>query len=228
MTEQVIEQGDVFDHIQSLEENSADCAVVDYPWEFDTQNGTGRYDDGDIFHMEGDDRVSPLLNELSRVLRPGSWLIFFADDRFVDVVRSGLRESDFTFRRNWAYSTDEFGMGYYGRINHWPVPVATLGDTDRYVTDRGTLFRQKARPECDYQTAKPVDLYRDLLASPVVRDNDRLLEPFCGSGPGAAVAVERGIDYWGCDVNPDAVKRTKERLQQTTVSDFSNLGAFGD
>jgi len=228
MSDQIVEQGDVFKRLADLPENYADVAIVDYPWQFDAENNTGRYNGGEMFEMEADDRVRPLLDELERVLTSGSWLLFFADDRFVDVVRQELRSSDFTFRRNWAYTTDQFGMGYYGRVNHWPIPVATLGETDRHVTDRGTLYRQKSRPDCDYLTAKPVGLYRDLLTSPVLQKGDRLLEPFCGSGPGAAVAAERDVGYWGCDVNPDAVDRTKARLQQTTVSDFSDLGAFGD
>lgn len=227
--------GDAFEALAKLPDEYAHAAVVDYPWEFSIQNGTGRYEyrgnprgrgEGDrdpdhdeiMFAMESDDRVPELLDELARVLVDGAWLITFADDRFVDVMRTALRDSAFTFRRNWAWTPDSMGMGYYGRIDHYPMPVATLGETDRYVKDRPTLFRVPGGRDTEWPTGKPVDLYRQVLESPVLRDGERLLEPFCGAAPGAAVAHERGVGYWGCDVDVEAVETARARFEQQRLS----------
>jgi len=234
---------DAFEALGELEDDSAHAAVVDYPWQFEIQNGTGRMEyrrkpgQGDgvgdrnltredaMFGMEGDERVPELLNELARVLVDGAWLLCLADDRFQEPTREAIRESEFTLRRNWAWTPESMGMGYYGRVDHYPVPAATLGDTERYVQDRSTLFRIPGGRQTEYPTGKPVELYRQMLRPPVIEDGERLLEPFCGSGPGAAVANERGLNYWGCDVDVDAVEGTRERLQepklhgQTTLTD---------
>lgn len=234
--------GDVFEELTDLAADSAHAAVVDFPWEFDAENGSERYsydhDEGSVenalFAMEGDNRLPELLDELARVLVDGAWIVFMADDEFQDPVRDALRKSAFTFRRNWAWTPESMGMGYYGRVDHYPMPVATLGDTDRYVSDRSTLFRVPGGRQTEYPTGKPVDLYRQLLRPPVIEDGERLLEPFCGSGPGAAVAAERGLGYWGCDVSESAIEAARERLEtprltgQTTITDGEIRGGGQD
>lgn len=219
---------DAFEALAELPDDYAHAAVVDYPWNFDYENGTNRmgYDreehaDSDntpMFEMAEDEALPILLDELERVLVDGAWLFCFADDRFQDVVRDSLRDADeLVFRRNWAWTPGRMGMGYYGRVSHYPIPAATNGETERYVQDRGTLISVDGRAESEYSTAKPVGLYRQLLAEPVLEDGERLLEPFCGSAPGAAVASERGTAYWGCDVREDAVEMARDHFQQSRL-----------
>ena len=89
------------------------------------------------------------------------------------------------------------------------------------MRDRGTVFRalkHDGTPSTnDYPTGKPVELYRQMLRPPVLKEGERLLEPFCGSGPGAAIAAERVLDYWGVDANPDAVDQARARLEQQRI-----------
>jgi len=235
MSDFTVVQGDAFDALEELPSDFAECAIVDYPWEMDFKNGSGRFEGmtaerwndwekrgGPGYELEANERVPALLEELSRVLVDGAWVVCLADDDFQDVVRSAIRASPLEFRRNWAWTPKSIGMGYYGRINHYPIPVATNGETDRYVTGRGTLYEVDGGRNTEYPTGKPPALYRQLLEEPVVRDGDTLLEPFCGAGPGAAVANERGIDYWGCDTAADAVERTRERGRQETVTGWGD------
>lgn len=215
-------EGDVFDLLSDLPEDYAHCAVVDYPWEFDQRGGTGRFgyeEPGDTFYnLEPSERLDTLFQELSRVLVDGAWIICMSDDEFQDDIRNSLRESPFTFRRNWCWSPLDMGMGTYGRVNHYPIPTATNGETERYVKDRGTLFEVSGGRNTDYPTGKPTELYRQILESPVIRDDEILLEPFCGSGPGAQAAYERGLGYWGADVSPEAVRETEDSLSMGTKS----------
>jgi len=241
-TERTVHRGDAFEELAGLPDESAHAAVVDYPWEFQIQNSTGRFEyqgnprgqgEGDrdpsheskMFEMADDEAVPEVLGELSRVLVDGAWIIFMADDRFQEIVRNSMRDVDgVTLRRNWVWTPESMGMGYYGRVDHYPIPVATVGETERYVSDRSTLFRVPGGRDTDYPTGKPVRLYRELLATPVVQDGERLLEPFCGGGPGAAVAAERGIAYWGCDVDVDAVEAARSHLEQDRLTAFADGG----
>jgi DNA modification methylase len=226
--DRTVVHGDAFQALGELPSDYAHAAVVDYPWQFNYENGTNRmgYDrekhaaDGKtpMFEMAEDEALSVLLDEIERVLVDGAWLFCFADDRFQDVVRESLRDAEqLAFRRNWTWTPGRMGMGYYGRVNHYPIPVATNGETKRYVQDRGTLITVDGRAESDYSTAKPLAVYRALLAPPVLHTDERILEPFCGSAPGAAVAAERNLSYWGCDVNPDAVELARDHLRQSRL-----------
>jgi len=230
--------GDAFAELANLSTDYAHAAVIDYPWEFDYENGTNRmgYDreqhsqDGatPMFEMAEDEALESLLSELQRVLVDGAWLFCFADDRFQDVVRESLRDAPhFIFRRNWAWTPQRMGMGYYGRVSHYPIPVATNGETERYVQDRGTLVSVDGRADSEYSTAKPTELYRKLLDRPVLEEDERLLEPFCGSAPGAAVAAERGLSYWGCDVNAEAVEAARAHINQSRLLSDGGNAAYG-
>jgi len=221
MSETAIEfcHDDVFTAVGDLPTDYASCAIIDYPWEFDYENGAGRYgydrdsEANPLFNMEAEERIGELFDLLNRVVVDGGWILCFADDEFQDVVRTQLRENQqMIFRRNWAWTHNRLGMGYYGRVSHYPIPVATNGETDRYVQGRKTLFSVDGRAEADYSTAKPVPLVRQLLEPPVLREGERVLEPFCGTAPAAVVASERDVGYWGCDVDSDVLATAKSRL----------------
>lgn len=220
--------GDAFELLADLDEDSGHAAVVDYPWKFSAQNGTGRFgNDGsrgfDAYQTEDHDRLREVLEELSRILVDGAWIFLFADDDTEPEFRESLESSPLTYRRTCVWDREKFGMGYYHRVQHYPILTATNGDTDRYVQDRGTVFRAARNDfvavynDDAYPTSKPVKLYRQMLASPVLEAGERLIEPFCGVGPGASVAAERGLDYWGCDVNSEAVAKARQSLEQQRV-----------
>ncbi|WP_094533486.1 DNA methyltransferase [Halorubrum halodurans] len=221
-----IVHGNAFDALASLEEDAGHAAIVDYPWKFEAQNGTGRFgNDGDhgfdAYRTEDHERLADVLAELAESLVDGAWVFVFADDETSPEFRRLVEDSPFTYRRTLVWDREKFGMGTYHRVQHYPIIAATNGETERYVKNRGTVFRamkHDGTPSTnDYPTAKPVKLYRQLLCPPVLEEGERLLEPFCGSGPGAAIAAERDLDYWGVDANPDAVDQARERLEQQRI-----------
>ena len=224
-----VEQGDVFELLPSLDSDFGHTAVVDFPWEFNADNGTGRFqstdskEDFQVYETEDNDRLADVLEELARVLVDGAWVFVFADDETAPEFRETLEESPLTYRRTCVWDREKFGMGYYHRVQHYPILTATNGETDRYVQGRGTVYRalkHDGEPsENDYPTGKPVKLYRQMLAEPVLEEGERLIEPFCGYGPGAAVAAERGLAYWGADTNPDAVEQAGQHLEQSRLTD---------
>lgn len=227
----VLEQGDAFDALAGLSGSSAHAAVVDYPWTFSEEHGTERFGNQgqtdhefDAFGTEDHDRLSALLDELNRVLISGAWVFVFADDDVYPEFRRMVGDSPLTRRRTLVWDRRTIGMGAYFRSRHTFIIPATVGDTGRKVRDRPSVIeavrQDGALRENDYPTAKPVELYRQLLAPPVLEDGEKLLEPFCGSGPGAAVAAERDIGYWGCDVSDEAIERTQDRLNQTSMREW--------
>lgn len=227
-------EADVFEWLPTLDDDTAHAAVVDYPWEFDAQNGTGRFNsDGErtvdelAYDTTDHDRITDVFEAVESAVVDGGWVFIMCDDdtqrEFEDAVDDvdGLHR-----RRTLIWDREHFAMGYYFRVQHYPIVTATVGDTERYVQDRGTVIRaRKTSGGCgdvdyrfqEYPTSKPPSLYEQLLAEPVLTDGETLLEPFCGSSPGAAVAAKRGIGYIGVDANPEAVSIADERLSQTAA-----------
>lgn len=238
-TERCVREGDVFELLPELDDGAAHAAVVDYPWKFNGDNGTGRFQsttdsrDFEVYDTEPNHRLPDVLEELARALVPGAWVFVFADDDTAPEFRQYIEESPLTYRRTCVWDREKFGMGYYHRVQHYPILTATNGDTERYVQGRGTVFRAARNDftavynDDAYPTSKPVELYRQMLAPPVIEQGERLLEPFCGHAPGASVAAERGLAYWGAETNTEAVEVARDsfeqqRLGQTTlVSDGS-------
>lgn len=223
---QTVEQGDAFDLLEDLEESSAHAAVVDYPWKFNGDNGTGRFQstgderDFEVYDTEPNERLPDVLEVLSDKLVSGAWVFVFADDNTEPEFRRYVEESPLTYRRTVVWDREKFGMGYYHRVQHYPILTATNGETERYIQGRGTVYRAPRNDftavynDDAYPTGKPVKLYEQMLAEPVLRTGERFLEPFCGVGPGAEVCHRRGCDYWGADTNPEAVERTRDRFNQ--------------
>lgn len=233
-------QGDVFDLLPGLEEDAGHAAVVDYPWKFNGDNGTGRFQsttdsrDFEVYQTEENNRLSEVLDLLAEKVVAGGWLFVFADDKTVPEFRAMVEESSFTYRRTVVWDREKFGMGYYHRVQHYPIITATNGDTERYIQDRGTVFRAARNDfvavynDDAYPTSKPVDLYRELLAPPVLEEGETLLEPFCGTGPGAAVAAQRGHGYWGADLNPEPLEVARTAITQQRIGQQALIADGGE
>jgi hypothetical protein len=241
MADQTLVNADVMAYLADVDADMFDCAVVDYPWDFQIKTGSGesefrnaaraassgcrnRESEDVMFEMLSDDAFPALLAELHRVVGDGGWLLFFADDRFQDTVREAIRQSDgLILRRNWVWTANQMGMGYYGRVSHYPIVTATNAETDRYVTDRRTVFQGYDRPDY-YDTAKDPALYAELLKPPVLPTGGRLFEPFCGSAPGHRVAQARNTDYIGVDADEQALTVAVE--QTPAIGQQADLAAF--
>jgi len=213
--------GDVFGTLQDLDENSGNCAIVDYPWEFDTENGNGHY--REFYPTEPISRFVDVIDQLARVLVDGAWLFVFADDEIYPDMRSMLEYADvWTRRQTCIWDIDCISMGAYHRVAHYPILTATLGKTDRELRDRGTVYTAQrctgaVGPGHDRSTAKPVGLYRQILEPPVLQSGERLIEPFAGTAPGLTVCQERDLRYWGVDLDDEIIEKKLAEPEVTTL-----------
>lgn len=239
-----VERADVFEWLPELPDDVAHAAVVDYPWEFDANNGTGRFsqdDDGPAAYVKSleydttdHDRITDVVAATRDAVASGGWIFLMCDDDTQREFEDAVDDVDGLERhRTLIWDREHFAMGYYFRVQHYPIVTATVGSTERYVQDRGTVLRARKTSggvgDADYShqsypTSKPPELYDQILADPVLQAGEVLLEPFCGSAPGAKVAGDRGLGYVGADVNPDAVSIAEDRLQsdkkQGSIDDF--------
>lgn len=222
MPEHVVDEGDAFALLEDLPDDHAHAAVVDYPWRFVNQDRPGRasHENTEDWTMQDNADLETALSELPRVLHPGAWVFVFADDDTLPMFRAAV-ESTLEYRKTLIWDTKRIGNGHYFRSRHGYILAATNGDTDRYVTATPTVL-EAAAPQrepgetTEYPTEKPTALYHEFL-DPVVNQRERIIEPFCGTAPALEVAKSTQCDYWGCDISPDALRRAREREEQTTL-----------
>ena len=72
------------------------------------------------------------------------------------------------------------------------------------------------RTQNSYPTMKPTKLLKRLLA-PVVKIGDRIIDPFCGSGPIVSAAMALGCSFVASDISLRAFEVTRDRAKRTNV-----------
>jgi DNA modification methylase len=75
-----------------------------------------------------------------------------------------------------------------------------------------------------YPTQKPRAVLERVIKS-VTEDSDVVADLFCGSGTTLVVAQELGREWVGCDISPEAIRTTSERIR--SVAEFTPLSLFG-
>ena len=73
------------------------------------------------------------------------------------------------------------------------------------------------RSDNSYPTMKPTKLLRRLIA-PTVRCGDRIIDPFCGSGPIVDTALALGCSFVASDISLKAFEVTKARAKRAGVN----------
>lgn len=230
-----IVQLDAFQAIRQLSENTVDAAVIDYPWEFDTANGTDRFGhdsatgESELYTTSDENGLRDVLFHTAYAVAPGGWVFVFADDEVYPMFRDLIEQTDGLTRRQTVYwDSENMGMGYYHRVQAYPILTATVGETERYVRDRPNILRAAHHSSsAEYHTQKPVELYRQMLAPPVIEEGEAVLEPFAGTFPSGVVAQERGFNALGWEIRKEALDIARDRLQQSNLAGFQS-GVTGE
>jgi len=88
------------------------------------------------------------------------------------------------------------------------------------INKRANIFnigRICEEEKCGHPTQKPLLICQELIRCST-QPNEFVVDPFCGSGTTILAAKLMGRTYAGCDIDPEHVKRTQERLKTVTQS----------
>lgn len=147
--------------------------------------------------------MSRTLRLAARSLRPGGVAAIFADwRRMPDLAyvasTVGLRPAT-----QVAWTRKRPGTGGLFRSAWDPILIVSRGIPD--AIDRAAI---RNVIEADYPTKrshpyeKPAAVFEHLYAR-VCREGDLVLDPFAGSGVSGKVAIDLGLRWRGCDIDPD-------------------------
>lgn len=196
-----IEHADALMWLDSIEPGSATAAIYDPPYAVGTpvrgkEDGAAGSVFGPLSFM------SRTLALTARALRPGGIVLIFADwRRLPDLgyVAStvGLRPAT-----QVAWVRNRPGTGGLLRSSWDPILVCARGVPD--AVDRAAIRNVVV---ADYPTkrthpyGKPAEVYAHVLRR-VCRPGDLVIDPFAGSGASRDAALDLGLTWRGCDIDP--------------------------
>lgn len=216
-----ITQGDCYELIKELPDNSVDCVYTDIPYLF-ANNGKGhselaircekkKQELADI--SKGIDYL--LLNELKRVMKKVNIFIWCSKMQILDILNWGKQyntdilvwcKTNPTPQTNNIWLPDieyciymrEFGVplndGYELKSKWYTSPI---NKADKY--------------EYEHATIKPLALVKRHILH-ATQPNDIILDTFVGSGTSAIVCKETGRQFIAFEIEPKWVQVANDRL----------------
>lgn len=201
MNDAVIEHADALTWLANLTPGCATAAIYDPPYAVGSPV-RGREDGaaGSVFGPLS--FMAKTLTLTARALRPGGVCLIFADWRRMPDLgyiasTVGLRPATTV-----AWIRSRPGTGGLLRSSWDPILVVARGVPD--AVDRAAI---RNVVEANYPTKrrhpyeKPPEVYAHILGR-VCRPGELVIDPFAGSGSSRVAALDLGLAWRGCDIDP--------------------------
>lgn len=153
------------------------------------------------------------LSECKRVLQPSAHLYIMFDSFSLLTLGPIVREY-FDVKNLITWDKVNLGMGHYYRRRHEFIMFATNGN-NRHIKNRSfpDVWRIKRLHNAKYPTQKPVELF-DIMLSASAEAGFTVCDPFVGSGSTVIAAMKHGCNFVGCDISPESIALSKERVKE--------------
>lgn len=218
-----IHHANCMDVIESIQENSIDAIVTDFPYGIDYQSNH-RKEKFDKIHNDDKPYVEWIKPVFSKMKDGGRLICFYRYDVQEELFVS-LRDAGFDIKSqlvwdkgNWSAGDLESSFG----LMHELMVYATKG---RYVFKNGrpnSVYRCNRVPTTKmiHPNEKPVQLNQALVRD-ITEVGELILEPFSGSGSLAVAAKIEKRNFIACDLDLKNVINGNKRLIQTSTNLFN-------
>ncbi len=200
-------EGNCLHHLAKLDDNSIDCVLTDPPYLIDYKDRAGRT----IANDSNDEWVSPLFEELYRVLKDDSFCIAFcALPSLVAFMQAGL-DSGFRSIGQLIWPKRYASSQYHLAFRHEQALVFAKGRPDKPDHALPTIQKWSYTGNELHPTQKHTDILKVLIEH-FTEEGNLVLDPFCGSGSTLVAAKELDRHYIGMELNDTYVNTARERL----------------
>lgn len=166
----------------------------------------------DWFRIFPNARFGELFAEIYRVLRRHTHFYLLCDAETMFVAKPVAEQAGFKFWKPLVWDKRTIGMGYHYRARYEFVLFFEKGK--RRLNDLGIAdVLSVPRVHGGYPAEKPVAV-SEILIGQSSQAGDTVADPFMGSGSVGVAALRAGRRFLGNDLNPEAVKRSAERLRE--------------
>jgi DNA modification methylase len=211
----VLYLGDARKVLRSLPSESVDAVITDPPWGV----GFDEYDDFGVFLQVRD--------ELHRVMKPDSWLVFFfTPKRVYDLVPYLQR---FTYRWMIPYVFAGFGSvsrNPLGSQAAYSIIMVFSKGEPKVVTKRKDVIFSDELPVVEGNIREPQfkpTFTVSVLLTMFTREGDLVLDPFAGYGSIPLVCELFGRRWVGIEIDPVKYEVARRILTERRVRDIPKL-----
>ena len=166
----------------------------------------------DWFTVFPNARFGELFAEAFRVLKRNAHLYLYCDAETAFIVKPIAEDAGFKFWKPLVWDKKTIGMGYHYRARYEFILFFEKGKrrlNDLGVADVITVPRIHHGDPAE----KPPAVSEVLIKQSTV-PGELVADPFMGSGSVGIAALGAGRRFGGCDLNPEAVRLTADRLRR--------------
>lgn len=212
---------DAVDFLRGQPEDSIDLLVTDPAYESlekhraigtTTRLKHSKGSSNDWFAVFPNARFEELFAEAYRVLKRNTHLYLYCDAETAFIVKPIAEAAGFRFWKPLVWDKKTIGMGYHYRARYEFILFFEKGK--RRLNNLGVAdVIAVPRIHRGYPAEKPAAV-ADVLIRQSSRPGELIADPFMGSGSIGIAALRAGRRFSGCDINPEAVRLTADRLRQ--------------
>ena len=219
---------DAVDWLRTLASESIDLLVTDPAYEsLEKHRAVGtttrlkhsKSSSHDWFAVFPNARFGELFAEVFRVLKRNTHFYLFCDAETMFVAKPEAERAGFRFWKPLVWDKRTIGMGYHYRARYEFVLFFEKGK--RRLNDLGIPDVISApRIHGGYPAEKPPEVSA-ILVGQSSQAGDVIADPFMGSGSVGVAAAQLGRRFVGNDLNPEAVRLARQRLEAFGVGRVS-------
>lgn len=200
--------GDCIRILKQVPTGHIDLTITDPPYLVNYKSRDGR----SILNDRCGDWIKPAFTEIYRVLKNDALCVSFYGWHKVDVFMHAWKAAGFTpvghivwhkkYASNSRFLKYTHEQAYLLAKGKPQIPEQPLPDIQPWHYSGNQL----------HPNQKSVKIIRPLITS-FSRENDLVLDPFCGSGSTALAAKNTGRRFLGIEKSPDYFKAAQQRLK---------------
>ena len=161
------------------------------------------------------------ISESVRILKDGGLILIFTDWRQLPTTTDAVQAGGAVWRGiiPWNKKNDRPMSDRYSASCEYIVwgtkgarKVDMKDPESRYVPG---WYEHRPQNKRIHATEKPVDLYRHIYQ--ILRDGQKIFDPFVGSGTSAIAAHMEGFEYDGCELSQGIYEVAHARLKALTA-----------
>ncbi len=210
---------DAITWLRTIESNSVDLVITDPPYESlekhrkigtTTRLKNSKSSSNQWFEIFPNKRFEELVSEIYRIMKKNSHFYLFCDQETMFVIKPIAESMGFKFWKPIVWDKVSIGMGYHYRARYEFILFFEKGKRKLNNLSIPDILVEK-RVWKGYPTEKPVNLAKTLIEQSS-NEQDLVIDPFCGSGFVGQASELLNRNFRGNDLNIEAVKLTKTRI----------------
>ena len=199
--------GDCIEIMKDLPSSLVDLVVTDPPYLVNYKSRDNR----SILNDRDDAWMEPAFSEISRVLKPNSFMICFYGWKRVEQFMSIWKLSGFRPVGHLVWPKSYASSSGYVRYMHEQAFLLAKGKPSLAKEPLDDIRKWHYSGNAYHPTQKSVRIIQPLIEH-FSRQSDLILDPFCGSGTTAVAARSSGRNYLAIEKHPGYFQIAKKRL----------------